>query len=173
MRRCRARYPPPVIPLDITAIDSIGTVTYAVRNMTTIGRPTTPVLSRIERKLVVGSVPSHRPELGPCEIWSGSTNKRGYGVMSNKRGKSYALVHRARWIAIFGEIPANIFVCHKCDNPPCARLSHLFLGTHDQNILDMLSKGRNSEIANYRRKEQEIREAFYKTTSVTSAVASG
>lgn len=32
---------------------------------------------------------------------------------------------------------------HRCDNPPCFRYDHLLLGTHHDNNLDMLAKGRD------------------------------
>jgi hypothetical protein len=52
-------------------------------------------------------------------------------------------VHRAAWIARHGEPPAATpFVLHRCDNPPCWRDAHLFLGTQADNVDDMWGKGR-------------------------------
>jgi molybdopterin-binding protein len=44
--------------------------------------------------------------------------------------------------------PGPVFVCHKCDNPRCVRPDHLFLGTLQDNVDDMLAKGRAPEPRN-------------------------
>lgn len=50
--------------------------------------------------------------------------------------------HRASWRIHFGAIPDGMCVCHKCDTRMCANPNHLFLGTHRDNVLDMISKRR-------------------------------
>lgn len=52
------------------------------------------------------------------------------------------LTHRLAYREFVGPIPEGMKVCHTCDNPPCCRPSHLFLGTDEDNTQDAISKGR-------------------------------
>ncbi len=84
-----------------------------------------------------------REERGPyagCWEWTGATAYYGYGKVGLD-GRT-TRVHRAVYEAIFGPIPDGLFVLHRCDNPPCFRPDHLFLGTAGDNFHDMLAKGR-------------------------------
>jgi|SRR5208282_382127 len=74
-----------------------------------------------------------------CWDWSGSL-KVGYGVMKCK--KRFIKTHRFSWKINFGPIPEGMYVCHKCDNRKCNNPEHLFLGTHEDNMKDMINKNR-------------------------------
>ena len=76
-----------------------------------------------------------------CWPWMGATSGRGYGRFSNKAIPENGS-HRIAWMMSFGQIPAGLFVCHRCDNPSCCNPSHLFLGTAKENTQDMVKKGR-------------------------------
>lgn len=81
-----------------------------------------------------------------CWEWQGTRNSGGYGTLSgNENG---LLAHRVAYEILVGEIPKGMFVCHKCDNPPCCNPSHLFLGTPKDNIRDMIDKGRHGDQLN-------------------------
>jgi hypothetical protein len=74
-----------------------------------------------------------------CHVWIASTVPKGYGKLSID-GK-LQLAHRASWFLHTGEWP-TLCVLHTCDNPPCVRFDHLFLGTILDNNQDMARKGR-------------------------------
>jgi len=69
-----------------------------------------------------------------------SDNGVGYGQIITSQKRDYT--HRAMWKEVNGPIPEGMFVLHKCDNPPCQNINHLFLGTQEDNLRDMTIKGR-------------------------------
>ncbi len=75
-----------------------------------------------------------------CWEWQGSLVNKKYGKMIV--GWKYCLTHRIVYELKNGNIPPEMVVCHKCDNPKCCNPKHLFLGTQKDNIHDMISKGR-------------------------------
>ena len=89
--------------------------------------------------------PIVRPELGPCWLWTGCKDRKGYGRFPKNLGGRRFLgrgAHQYAWVSSFGELPPGKVVCHRCDVSHCVRPSHLFAGTIADNNRDMWSKGR-------------------------------
>jgi hypothetical protein len=81
-------------------------------------------------------------ETTDCWEWQNATNNIGYGMFRWSTGKMRT-AHRASYELYIGPIPANMLVCHKCDNPKCVNPEHLWVGTRKDNYDDMVSKGRH------------------------------
>ena len=84
---------------------------------------------------------------GDCWVWTGALSTKGYANFSiwfpeDIVRRFYG--HRFSWFLIHGEIPKGMLICHHCDNRPCVRPDHLFLGTAKDNAMDAIKKGRFS-----------------------------
>lgn len=76
---------------------------------------------------------------GDCWLWTKSL-RAGYGVF-RKSGRLVS-AHRLAYEITNGPIPADLCICHHCDNRQCVNPSHMFLGTHKDNMQDAMGKGR-------------------------------
>jgi HNH endonuclease len=76
-----------------------------------------------------------------CWNWIAYKNKQGYGRFGLKAGECIN-AHRVSWVIHNGNIPDNYFICHKCYNPSCVNPDHLFCGTRQDNMNDMMIKKR-------------------------------
>jgi hypothetical protein len=78
-----------------------------------------------------------------CWIWTGSVNPQtGYGdVSDHTAGGKRISAHRHAYRLAKGD-PGELSVLHRCDMRLCGNPAHLFLGTHRDNWLDAIAKGR-------------------------------
>jgi len=90
-------------------------------------------------------------EDGPngCMNWTGHVGQNGYGqigVGSRRDGTGRAeYAHRLSAHLFKGfDLNSPLCVLHKCDNPRCINPDHLFIGTHADNRVDCVSKGRHN-----------------------------
>ena len=80
-----------------------------------------------------------------CWEWTACCWGIGYGcfhLCSNP--KKSIMAHRFSWEFYNGQIPNNLDILHKCDNPKCVNPEHLSPGTQADNNLDRDRKGRNA-----------------------------
>jgi hypothetical protein len=82
------------------------------------------------------------PKTG-CWVWIGGSNNKGYGVIGT-HGRKTSLATRVSWELHNGPIPDGMWILHRCDHPYCVNPDHLFLGTHQDNMADQVSKGRQT-----------------------------
>jgi hypothetical protein len=80
----------------------------------------------------------------PCWLWAAKKNEDGYGKLNVGKKKLFA--HRIAWTIENGPIALGLCVLHICDLPSCTRVSHLRIGTHQENVDDMMAKGRNKQL---------------------------
>lgn len=80
-----------------------------------------------------------------CILWNKFKNRDGYGH-TRLGGKTF-FAHRVAYCEYHGiEIKAIDGICvrHKCDTPSCVNPEHLELGTHAQNMADMVERKRSA-----------------------------
>lgn len=94
-----------------------------------------------------GPTMPHVPGITPCWRWLGRKSAGGYGVL-NKHTKDIS-AHRASWLLHRGPIPKGMCILHRCDNPECVNIEHLWIGTHADNVADKVSKGRQPKGDNH------------------------
>lgn len=110
-------------------------------NAASIGRK--PLIERLFDRLIP------EPNSG-CWVFDGPWDSNGYGSLGIERGVNNKRTHILSFEYHKGEIPKGMCVCHKCDVPACCNPDHLFLGSHADNMRDMISKGRNTHIGKRR-----------------------
>lgn len=72
-----------------------------------------------------------------CWEWQGDRDPHGYGYLRHIRA------HRLAYELQYGTIPEGMNILHRCDNRACVNPNHLFLGTQEMNIYDMVGKQRH------------------------------
>lgn len=77
-----------------------------------------------------------------CWLWSAGLDRKGYGVFKPTGSRLHKRAHRISYEMHIGEIPAGLFILHKCDVRRCVNPKHLYAGTQKQNIQDALRRNR-------------------------------
>ena len=86
-----------------------------------------------------GPSPQHKPELGPCWLWTAGKAERGYGRIAVAGRVKKA--HRLALELTRGPIQDGLDVDHLCSNSSCVNPSHLEPVPHAVNV----ARGRLAE----------------------------
>lgn len=84
-------------------------------------------------------------EFQGCKQKPNSRTSGGYGLKWDPKTKRLRGAHVLAWEETNGPVPKGMNVCHSCDNRACINQEHLFLGTHKQNMEDMVAKERQAK----------------------------
>lgn len=104
-----------------------------------------------------GPAPAHRPELGPCWLWTGDHQPEGYGRISTQQKPTASgtrLAHRAAYELLIGPIAPKRQLDHLCRNPPCVNPAHLEPVTPKVNT----ERGLHGELRTHCRNRHELTE---------------
>jgi hypothetical protein len=86
-----------------------------------------------------GPIPSHRPELGPCWLWTAARKPLGYGQFLGEGRRKYN-AHILSYVLVRGPVPNGLELDHLCRVPGCVNPFHLEAVTHAENVRRGLSK---------------------------------
>jgi hypothetical protein len=96
---------------------------------------------------------------GPDDCWEWLAHRDCWGYGQFKVNRKTMFAHRfsfAHYKNNEQSIPSNLYVCHHCDNPGCVNPNHLFLGTHTDNMKDMVRKGRRANPKPKKHTDEEV-----------------
>lgn len=94
-----------------------------------------PLLDRLLNLVVINKTTD-------CWEWQGGKNNIGYGLIRD--GNKMRTVHRVSYEEHNNvKIPKYKCVCHTCDNMLCVNPAHLWIGSQQDNMQDMVKKDRH------------------------------
>lgn len=148
--------------------DRAGSCRVCYRRSGTQDRATIPMTSeeKIQQRFF-----AKVQKTATCWLWTACSDRRGYGSFSIACRTVRA--HRASYLIHYGQIPNKMFVCHTCDTPKCVNPSHLFLGLHQDNMDDMVRKGRSPKTRLYGNRNAKVKLSADDVQTIRKMAANG
>lgn len=84
---------------------------------------------------------------GNCWPWRAGTDKAGYGDFKVRTADRSHGAHRVAYAIFTGtniDALEGLVVRHSCDTPACCNPFHLSTGTHIDNVMDRVERGRSA-----------------------------
>jgi len=78
-----------------------------------------------------------------CWNWIGAIHKTGYVYF--KLNRKAVRANRLAYELTYGKFSKELDVLHTCDNRKCVNPNHLYLGTQQDNINDMMRRNRHGK----------------------------
>lgn len=96
-----------------------------------------PFLTRLWARVdKAGPVPERRPDLGPCWLWTGGADHKGYGQLVPEGARDVTVrAHRFIYELVVGPVDASLEMDHLCRNRRCVNPAHLEPVTRRENML--------------------------------------
>lgn len=113
----------------------------------TAPKPLLPDIAKVGREALAARLSASIEQGGSDDCWPCrlAPNSAGYGRLHLRAAGRTVFTHRLAWVLANGrDLGPGEIVCHTCDNPLCCNPAHLFVGTHRDNVHDMMSKGRKA-----------------------------
>src|SRR5579872_5202610 len=97
-------------------------------------------------------------DIDECVLWPFYVNPNGYGTVNNPRpNRKTIFVHRLAFYGKYGRWPPPEGL-HRCDNTLCFNPTHIFEGTHADNMKDKAEKGRASKLMGENHPRHKLKE---------------
>ena len=95
-------------------------------------------LDEVLQKLPRNAAANIYINLKGCWRWKGATGARGRPFVCWKGHSPY--LHRALYAILYGKIPPNVILRHKCDDILCINPAHLEQGSRKDNMHDAMRR---------------------------------
>lgn len=75
-----------------------------------------------------------------CWEYQGCVDSVGYGFAWSQNGQANTTSHRVAWETLYGDVPNNMEVGHRCKTKNCVNPSHLYLTSHTNNMREVVNR---------------------------------